>query len=106
MKVGSRYPLYFAVPALLLYGTFFIIPSLSGIVYSFTDWSSYSDEVNFVGLKNFVKLFSPGENYLGYFGNTFLFTGCHDRPQDSLRARRWRCCSTKASSDSSTSTGC
>ncbi len=75
MKVGSRYPLYFAVPALLLYGTFFIVPSLSGIVYAFTDWSSYSDEVHFVGLKNFVKLFTPGEYYLGYFGNTFIFTG-------------------------------
>ena len=74
MKFGNRYPFYFAVPALLLYGTFFIIPSLSGIVYAFTDWSSYSDEVNFVGLKNFIKLFSSNEHYLGYFSNTFIFT--------------------------------
>ena len=75
MNFRSRYPVYFAVPALILYGIFFIVPSLGGIIYAFTDWSSYSDEVNFVGLKNFVKLFSPGEHYLGYFSNTFLFTG-------------------------------
>jgi len=75
MKIRSRYPLYFALPAVLLYGTFFIVPSLSGIVYAFTDWSSFSDEVNFVGLRNFAKIFSPGEYYLAYFSNTFVFTG-------------------------------
>ena len=75
MKIRSRYPRYFALPALLLYGTFFIIPSLSGIIYAFTDWSSFSDEVNFVGLRNFAKIFSPGEYYLAYFSNTFVFTG-------------------------------
>ena len=74
MNLRSRYPLYFAVPALVLYGIFFIVPSLSGIVHAFTDWSSYSDEVNFVGLKNFIKLFSPNEHYLRYFSNTFIFT--------------------------------
>jgi len=74
MTTRSRYPLYFAVPALLLYGLFFIIPSISGIVYAFTDWSSFSDDVKFVGFKNFAKLFSPGEHYLSYFGNTFMFT--------------------------------
>ena len=75
MTGRSRYPLYFALPALLLYGTFFIVPSLSGIVFAFTDWSSFSDEVNFVGFKNFAKLFSPGQYYLAYFSNTFIFTG-------------------------------
>lgn len=75
MNTQSRYPLHFAVPALALYGLFFIVPSLSGIVYAFTDWSSFSDDVTFVGLKNFAKLFSSGEHFLAYFGNTFIFTG-------------------------------
>ena len=74
MNLRNRYPLYFALPALVLYGVFFIVPSLSGIVYAFTDWSSYSDEVNFVGLKNFIKLFARDEHYLDYFSNTFIFT--------------------------------
>jgi raffinose/stachyose/melibiose transport system permease protein len=61
--------------ALILYVVFFIIPSLSGVAYAFTDWNAYSDEVNFVGLQNFQTIFSPGENYLGYISNTFVFTG-------------------------------
>jgi raffinose/stachyose/melibiose transport system permease protein len=74
MKSKSIYPLYFVLVALVLYLAFFIVPSLSGIVYSFTDWSSYSDEINFLGWDNFARILSPEENYLGYIANTFVFT--------------------------------
>jgi raffinose/stachyose/melibiose transport system permease protein len=67
------YPLYFIVPALLLYVTFFIVPSLAGIGYSFTDWSSYSTDLSFVGLDNFEKIFSPSERYVVYLANTLIF---------------------------------
>jgi raffinose/stachyose/melibiose transport system permease protein len=75
MKLRSRYPYYFVLAALILYVVFFIIPSLSGIAYAFTDWNAYSDEVNFIGLQNFNTIFSPGENYLSYISNTLVFTG-------------------------------
>lgn len=74
MKFRSQYPFYFVLGALVLYVMFFIIPSLGGIVYAFTDWSSYSSDVNFIGLANFQRIFSPSENYLNYIGNTLLFT--------------------------------
>jgi raffinose/stachyose/melibiose transport system permease protein len=76
MKVRSKqhYPLYFILPALVLYLIFSIIPSLSGIFYSFTNWSSYSTKINFVGLENFKTIFSAGENYLLFIKNTFIFT--------------------------------
>jgi len=74
MKSHRSYPFTFVVAALVLYVTFFIIPSLSGIAYSFTDWSGYSDEVEFVGLDNFRTILSPDENYLSFIGNTLLFT--------------------------------
>jgi raffinose/stachyose/melibiose transport system permease protein len=74
MKLRNRYPYYFVLAALILYIVFFIIPSLSGIAYAFTDWNAYSDEVKFVGLQNFQTIFSPGENYLSYISNTFIFT--------------------------------
>jgi len=70
----DRYPLYFALPALLLYATFYIAPSIAGIGYSFTDWSSYSDELSFVGWENFARIFSPEERYLTYVWNTLIFT--------------------------------
>ncbi|MFC4303757.1 carbohydrate ABC transporter permease [Cohnella boryungensis] len=60
MKKHVRYPLYFILPALAIYGILFVYPTLSGFAYSFTDWSSYSDEVNFIGLDNYRSLFSEG----------------------------------------------
>jgi raffinose/stachyose/melibiose transport system permease protein len=76
MRVRSKlnYPLYFILPALVLYLIFSIIPSLSGIFYSFTNWSSYSTKVDFVGLENFKTIFSASENYLLFIKNTFIFT--------------------------------
>lgn len=74
MKSHRSYPFYFVLAALVLYVAFFIIPSLSGIAYSFTDWSSYSDEVEFIGLDNYRTILSPDENYLSFIGNTLLFT--------------------------------
>ncbi len=74
MTLRRRYPYYFVLGALILYVVFFIIPSLSGIAYAFTDWNAYSDEVNYVGLQNFQTIFSPGENYLSYISNTLVFT--------------------------------
>ncbi len=70
----SRYPFYFVLPALLLYAAFFIVPSIAGIGYAFTDWSPYSEQVNFIGWDNFAKIFSPSERYLVYIKNTLIFT--------------------------------
>jgi raffinose/stachyose/melibiose transport system permease protein len=68
------YPFYFVVGALILYLIFFVVPSLMGFYYAFTDWSSYSSEVHFVGLKNFALIFSSDKGYLHYISNTFVFT--------------------------------
>jgi raffinose/stachyose/melibiose transport system permease protein len=67
------YPLYFALGAILLYILFFIIPGFMGFYYSFTDWNSYSTDVNFVGLDNFRLIFSSSGNYLSYVRNTMIF---------------------------------
>ena len=75
MNVNSRrYPLYFTLPALVLYVAFFIIPSAAGIGYAFTDWSAFSQQVNFIGWQNFQQIFSPHEKYLTYISNTLTFT--------------------------------
>jgi raffinose/stachyose/melibiose transport system permease protein len=60
--------------ALILYLVFSIIPSIAGIFYSFTDWSGYTTEINFIGLDNFKTIFSADENYLLFIKNTFIFT--------------------------------
>ncbi len=70
------YPTYFAFGALALYLLLYVIPSLIGVVFSFTDWNQYRDisTLTFVGLKNYRTIFSPTENYLKFINNTFVFT--------------------------------
>jgi raffinose/stachyose/melibiose transport system permease protein len=68
------YPFYFIFGALFLYLLLFVVPGIMGIYYSFTDWSSYSKEINFIGLENFKTVFSADENYLFYITNTLQFT--------------------------------
>lgn len=68
------YPLYFAFAALALYVVFVVLPGVMGIAYSFTDWNSYSTQVNFVGLDNFRLIFSGGQHYLNTIVNTVFFT--------------------------------
>lgn len=70
------YPTYFAFGALALYLLLYVIPSLVGVIFSFTDWNQYRDisTLTFVGLKNYRTIFSPTENYLKFICNTFMFT--------------------------------
>jgi raffinose/stachyose/melibiose transport system permease protein len=75
MKLRRHYPYVFILAALILYLLFFIIPGIAGIAYSFTDWNSYSSDVNFIGLDNFKTIFSGNEQYLAYIWHTLIFTG-------------------------------
>ena len=59
MNKRKVYPGYFVLGALIIYLVFMVIPGLIGIGFSFTDWSAYTDELNFVGWENFKTIFSP-----------------------------------------------
>jgi len=47
---------FLSLPALMLYGMFFVYPLLSGIGLSMTDWDGMG-EASFVGLQNFIDFF-------------------------------------------------
>lgn len=74
MNKNRMYPAWFIFGALLLYAVLYVLPSVMGIAYSFTDWSVYSQEIHFVGWQNFATVFSTDYNYTRILGNTFLFT--------------------------------
>lgn len=65
-------PWFFVLPAVLVYGAIVLYPSVSGIIYAFTDWSGIGDW-SFVGLKNFDTLFHD-DQALGALKNTLLLT--------------------------------
>jgi raffinose/stachyose/melibiose transport system permease protein len=74
MNAKKAYPFYFVIGALVMYILFFFLPGLIGIGYSFTDWSSYSKEIHFIGLENFKTVFAENEHYAKYLLNTVQFT--------------------------------
>ena len=76
MKKNRVYPRWFLLVPLVLYIAFFLLPALLGVGYSFTDWSSRSaaDGTNFVGLKNYVEIFTSDKNYAAGIWNTLVFT--------------------------------
>lgn len=74
MNSRRAYPTWFALGALLLYGVFTLLPSVLGIGYAFTDWNSYTTELNWIGLDNFRTILTEGSNYLRVIGNTLMFT--------------------------------
>ena len=53
----------------MIYSVLFVLPSLIGVGYSFTDWSAYSDELHYVGFENFKTVFSADEDYLKIITN-------------------------------------
>ena len=74
MDRNKTYPWYFALGALLLFFILCFIPSVIGVFYSFTDWNSFSDKVNFVGFDNFKTIFIKRQVIFNFIGNTVYFT--------------------------------
>jgi raffinose/stachyose/melibiose transport system permease protein len=72
---NRAYPFYFVSGALFLYLFFFVIPSVMGLFYAFTDWNSFTTKINWVGLDNFKTIFSStGQGYISFIKNTLIFT--------------------------------
>jgi raffinose/stachyose/melibiose transport system permease protein len=54
--------IWFAIPALLVYGLVVVYPSLAGAAYAFTDWSGIGSS-SWVGLENFKQLFTDAQSF-------------------------------------------
>lgn len=59
----------FLAPVLIAYALVQIIPLLSGIYYSFTNWNGIDSSVQWTGFKNYISAFKDAT-----FLNSFLFT--------------------------------
>lgn len=60
--MGNRqtHPRTFLVPAFVVLGIFFFLPTIYNFVYAFTDWSSFKSEINAVGFANIESLIKSG----------------------------------------------
>lgn len=60
----------FVGPALLFFILIQIIPFIMGVYYSFTSWNGVSSNVEWVGLQNYITIFTSDEKFF----NSFMFT--------------------------------
>ncbi|MDN3495310.1 sugar ABC transporter permease [Planococcus sp. APC 4015] len=65
----------FLAPFLALFLTFIVAPAFFGLWMSLTNWSPFRDVQDFVGLKNYADLFTPGNVLSGDFWKSMSVTG-------------------------------
>lgn len=65
--------LIFVMPLMVLYLIFFILPLVEGVYYSLLDWDGISKTKSFVGLKNYIKLFTNDPDYFVSLGFTLKY---------------------------------
>jgi len=60
----------FIAPILVAFLAVVIIPALIGIYYSFTDWNGIVNEAKWIGIDNYLEIFTNREEFF----NAFMFT--------------------------------
>lgn len=70
--IKNRYPYKFLLPACMIFGVFFLLPTVLGFYFSFTDWDIDRSDIHFIGLDNFKYLFSR-DIFMTALKNTILF---------------------------------
>lgn len=69
----SKWIYLFLIPGVVLYFTFFILPTLGAFFYSITDWDGADQNFNFVGLANYTNLLTNDDVFLKSLGNNLKF---------------------------------
>jgi multiple sugar transport system permease protein len=65
----------FLAPFLLLFLTFIVAPGIFGLWMSLTNWSPFREVQDFVGLQNYIDLFTPGTITSADFWKSMSVTG-------------------------------
>jgi multiple sugar transport system permease protein len=68
-------PWLFMAPYLLIFSVFVLIPAVYGLWISLHNWDQFLADKPWVGLQNYVELFTPGSAKATPFWNAMLATG-------------------------------
>ncbi len=63
---------FYLLPILIIVGTFILYPAVKSLILSFVEWPGYG-EMKFVGLKNYVEMFTDDRYFWAAFRHTFYF---------------------------------
>lgn len=72
MQLKKVYKGWYALPAFLIFFILFLLPSIIGLFFSFTNWNVMSDSIKFVGWENYEKIFTDPAMW-HVFGNNALY---------------------------------
>ncbi|KKC37791.1 hypothetical protein WH87_08830 [Devosia epidermidihirudinis] len=86
--IRKRLIVLFLAPASLIYGGLFLVPTLSTFYFSLFSWSGFGEQMTFIGLDNYTRLFNDTVFWLSLrntlailfvggffvFGLAFLYT--------------------------------
>lgn len=64
----------FILPMLIPFLLVVIYPAINGLYYSLTDWNGIGKDAEFIGLQNYITLFTNDEQFLHAFKYTALFS--------------------------------
>lgn len=53
-------PWWFALPAIVIFGIFFLLPNFLNFIYPFTNWSAFHKSIKPAGLSNFQQILQDG----------------------------------------------
>lgn len=66
IKIKKETPYFImGLPAVIVFVTFFILPLIFTIRYSFYNWTNFSPDITFNGLDNYKKIFSDSSIFQG-----------------------------------------
>lgn len=65
--------LLFVFPFLSLFTVFFLYPFCQGVAFSFTDWNGISTTKTFVGLANYIDVFTKDDRFLNSLWVTTIY---------------------------------
>lgn len=75
MKKKIHYDFWIVIgPIFLLFIIFYIIPIFMGLYYSFFDWNGINMNKTFIGLDNYIELFTTDKNYFQSIKFSMIFT--------------------------------
>lgn len=66
----------FVLPSLIPFMMVVLIPTIWGLGYSLTDWNGISKHVNFIGVQNYITIFTQDKDFLHAFLFTAVFAIC------------------------------
>ncbi|KEI14534.1 carbohydrate ABC transporter permease [Clostridium haemolyticum] len=70
MKKSKLWFSFFVAPILISFLIVVIIPAITGIYYSFTDWNGIDNNALFVGIQNYKQIFNSESGFM----QSFIFT--------------------------------